>query len=774
MRLGEDSGNSVYRPALATLPNGGYVIGWREGSALKLKVFDGSGDTTGTVYYVDQAGAVSAQNYLDIQAVGNDGGFAVTWNATATHPNYDLKTRVFTPDSNGNLTGGAVHTVGSAFSTSSASNASMTSHDNGYVATYMQGTNVVFAVLDANGAKVATIDSVDNGSNVRAPETTRIGQSKYVVSYVKGDNVMYQIIDTSQAQPTIVGASKLAGPGTVSEVVGLKNAGGDLNGQFAVVRHIVNSKFLFASFYDQDGNVIPGTQPVMLTDGAWNEDDFMSVTALSGGRIAVAYAGAGPNTSGNGWYDWTVLKVASPNGDVQTLNLSGKGGQGEPRIMEMADGRLAVSWVDSTVGQSDVKMTIVDPRTAAVTVNGTAGRDVYAGTEYNGNVLNGAAGNDKLIGGKGTDQMNGGIGTDTVSYEKSNTAVTVNLATKQGSGGHAAGDVYDSIENAMGSAHNDTLIGDAGDNYLWGLSGDDALFGGAGADTMDGGGGNDTYYVTESGDKVVETAGNGTDTIVASVNFSLMSYVHVENITAAAGTANLSLTGSNVANKITGNSGRNTLKGEGGNDVINGGAGADTMYGGAGNDTFYVDNTGDKVVETAKGGTDTVYTSVSFISGSSYEIEKIIATGKSSISLTGNKYANTITGNAGANKLYGGLGNDVLKGGAGKDTFVFDSKPSASTNVDKILDFKSSDDAIWLDNKYFTKLGSGSASSPKMFNSDMFVVGTKAQDKEDRIIYDKKTGSLYYDPDGTGSAAQVKIAIISNKTTLSYHDFFVI
>jgi Ca2+-binding RTX toxin-like protein len=46
--------------------------------------------------------------------------------------------------------------------------------------------------------------------------------------------------------------------------------------------------------------------------------------------------------------------------------------------------------------------------------------------------------------------------------------------------------------------------------------------------------------------------------------------------------------------------------------------------------------------------------------------------------------------------------------------------------------------------------------------------------REDRIVYDRSKGYLYYDADGTGSSAQVKIATISNKTKLYYHDFFVI
>ena len=56
-----------------------------------------------------------------------------------------------------------------------------------------------------------------------------------------------------------------------------------------------------------------------------------------------------------------------------------------------------------------------------------------------------------------------------------------------------------------------------------------------------------------------------------------------------------------------------------------------------------------------------------------------------------------------------------------------------------------------------------SPKGPKKFKADMFVNGKKAQDPEDRIVYDRKTGSLYYDQDGTGSQAQVKIATLGNK-----------
>lgn len=230
------------------------------------------------------------------------------------------------------------------------------------------------------------------------------------------------------------------------------------------------------------------------------------------------------------------------------------------------------------------------------------------------------------------------------------------------------------------------------------------------------------------------------------------------------------------------------------NDTLNGGAGADTLTGSAGNDTFYVDNARDQVVERSGQGTDTVIASGSYSLDLSAEVEVLKLgdpSGRSALTLEGSNTANAITGNSGANslkgygsndklsggagndKLYGGTGNDGLYGGSGRDTFVFDTKADKSTNVDRIYDFKVRDDSIWLDNAVFTRLGRGSVTGVEV-KADMFVKGSRAKDAEDRIIYDKKTGALYYDADGTGHVAQVKIATLSKNLKMTYKDFFVI
>ena len=79
-----------------------------------------------------------------------------------------------------------------------------------------------------------------------------------------------------------------------------------------------------------------------------------------------------------------------------------------------------------------------------------------------------------------------------------------------------------------------------------------------------GGAGNDTYVVDNAGDVVNESGGSGTDTVQASVSFSLADPVHaigsIENLTLT-GTDAINATGNNLDNVIVGNSGANILTG---------------------------------------------------------------------------------------------------------------------------------------------------------------------------------------------------------------------
>jgi hypothetical protein len=136
--------------------------------------------------------------------------------------------------------------------------------------------------------------------------------------------------------------------------------------------------------------------------------------------------------------------------------------------------------------------------------------------------------------------------------------------------------------------------------------------------------------------------------------------------------------------------------------------------------------------------------------------------------LVGGRGKDTLSGGNGDDTLTGGAGIDTLRGEAGKDAFVFRTKPS-KVDYDRIADFNVADDSIHLARSAFPKIGKAGA-----LKKDAFWTGSKAHDRDDRIIYDKAKGVLYYDPDGTGASPQIKFATISKQLKLSYKDFFVI
>jgi Ca2+-binding RTX toxin-like protein len=140
----------------------------------------------------------------------------------------------------------------------------------------------------------------------------------------------------------------------------------------------------------------------------------------------------------------------------------------------------------------------------------------------------------------------------------------------------------------------------------------------------------------------------------------------------------------------------------------------------------------------------------------------------------GGKYNDVLGGGLGNDKLWGGLGKDTLTGGKGKDTFVFNTKLNKKTNLDKITDYVVKDDAIWLENKIFTKLGKkGTEAKPAKLNKKFFSLDS-AKDKDDTLIYDSKKGKLFYDVDGSGSKAAVEIATLKKGLKMTAAEFFVI
>ncbi len=381
----------------------------------------------------------------------------------------------------------------------------------------------------------------------------------------------------------------------------------------------------------------------------------------------------------------------------------------------------------------------------------------------------GTSGSDVMRGTTGVDTMTGGRGNDT--YYANNAADKVVEASRGGSDtvlasvnyALSAGSQVEKLAttNASGTAAIN-LTGNEFGQTINGNAGANIIDGRGGADTMTGYGGNDTYIVDNSRDKVVETAGGGDDTVRSSVSYALSGGSQIEHLatTSPAGTTAINLTGNEFAQTIDGNAGANTIDGRGG---------ADKMTGFGGNDTYIVDNSGDKVVETAGGGDDSVRALVSYALSAGSQIEHLATanqSGRAAINLTGNEFAQTIKGNAGANVIDGGGGADVLTGFGGKDVFVFKAALGAG-NVDKITDFSVSRDKIVLDHTVFAGL------QPGALSASAFFAGAGSHDTTDRIIYNSSTGALYFDSDGSGGAQQTQFATLSAHLPLSASSFII-
>ena len=366
-------------------------------------------------------------------------------------------------------------------------------------------------------------------------------------------------------------------------------------------------------------------------------------------------------------------------------------------------------------------------------LTGLGGNDFLSGGGGNDD-LDGGTGDDTLEGGPGRDDLDGGVNGvdgDTITYARSAEAVRVNLGKMTASGGDAEGDVFENVENLIGSAFADWLRGDTNDNRLTGGAGDDTLIGGGGGnDILSGGDGDDTLNGGEGDDTLnggagadLLTGGPGADTISyagsdGAVDIRLRTghasgghaegdeFAMVEHVTgsdhndrlagddrpegASTGGDN-TLSGGGGADKIYGGSGDDAVNGDGGDDTLYGGAGDDTLNGGAGDDTLiggpgadgFIGGAGEDTVSYAKAEDEKVIVVLGRAAGATADANNPSHSDGDYFvdpdpddddvnhgveNVIGSPRGDTITGDGEANKLWGGGGADSLNGGAGNDT----------------------------------------------------------------------------------------------------------
>ncbi|MBL8573949.1 MAG: VWA domain-containing protein [Hyphomicrobiaceae bacterium] len=661
---------------------------------------------------------------------------------------------------------------------------------------------IIRAIGTGAGANEEVLDILDDGisndsaSIVLNPDDlnlsltgmlAEIGDSAWVEIY--RNDILVEIIGADQFTISPLGLSFSSGPLAISA-----------SGTDTISARLITS--------DAAGTTITTELPIQI--GAFVSNDTLSGgvgdDTLNGGVGADSMAGG----VGNDTY------YVDNAGDIVTEALN-----------EGTDTIVSSRSVTSPLTANVENLTLIG--TAAIAVGNDLGNTIVGNALAN--TIDGGIGNDTIAGGDGGDRLTGGLGNDSIDGNAGNDILLLNDGFYDYAIGNAGDDTYfvdqndyiyeyynegtdtvvveqnsslgggsiegvtinnyytnyienlklvegSSANNMIGSDVGNVLTGNSNVNSIYGWGGDDTLIGGGGNDLMDGGLGNDRFYVQDAGDVVVDAG--GIDTVYSSIT----SY------TLAAGIENLVFqTGAVIG---IGNSGNNTITGNSAANTINGGTGNDTMAGGLGNDIYIVDSNLDRVNEAASAGTDTVQASVSFLLGAN--IEHLTLTGSGDLQGAGNGLNNNLLGNAGNNRLLGldgndslngGLGNDTLDGGAGNDTlngaggtdrmtggagadtFVF-ATALDSSNIDRVMDFTVADDTVALSHSLFAVLPLGTLAAGAL------RFGTVAVDADDRILYNSANGAFYYDADGSGAGAVVRVGTLSAGLALTEADFLII
>lgn len=267
-------------------------------------------------------------------------------------------------------------------------------------------------------------------------------------------------------------------------------------------------------------------------------------------------------------------------------------------------------------------------------------------------------------------------------------------------------------ENSIfGMNGNDVLYGGEKDDVINGGRGNDSLHPGGGYDTLIGGKGNDRYFLSWQGAKIIERKNRGTDTVFTTCDNPYVLPKNVENL-------NLIRTDKTSICTGTGNSQNNTIRGTWGTDELAGKKGRDTLIG--------------------RDGVDL---------------------------LLGGRGKDRLIGGGGSDVLGGQKGGDVITGGAGKDYFAY---ASPDQGLDKITDFNRSDgDKIAVNRKKFRGFTNAGQLDAQRFVANKNGI---AMNSGTYFVFNTRTHTLYYDPDGSGRKATVKLATFSNKANLTNTD----
>ena len=306
-------------------------------------------------------------------------------------------------------------------------------------------------------------------------------------------------------------------------------------------------------------------------------------------------------------------------------------------------------------------------------------------------------------------------------------------------------------DNLSGTAGNDTINGLAGNDTINGLAGNDQLSGGDGADR----------FVFNS-----PVAAANADTIS---DFALGDLIALDRSVYTALSAGATLTAAEFGTGATATTATQRI-------LFNPATGQ-VLYDSDGNAAA---STPQLVATLSNGAT---LTAASFaLQGTAPVVGGTITGTAGADNLVGTAGVDVISGLAGNDTLNGGGGNDTLDGGAGldrltggagNDGFRFSTAPGAGT-LETITDFATGDRML-LSASAFAGVTPGPIVAAQFLNvrsgNGQAIAATAATH---RLVFDRDTQGLFFDPDGIGVAPIQQIAILSNGYRPVVADFLVI
>lgn len=252
---------------------------------------------------------------------------------------------------------------------------------------------------------------------------------------------------------------------------------------------------------------------------------------------------------------------------------------------------------------------------------------------------------------------------------------------------------------------------DSGVFQLSGGEDQDDIAGAAGDDLLSGDDGNDFTLGRAGNDQI--SGGEGSDFV-------------------SGGTGN---------DRVQGNAGIDLVDAGAGDDIVDGGDGNDTLLGGPGNDQLF-------------GGNN----------------EDVLRGGAGNDELYGGANGDDLRGGSGEDLLVPGTGIDILRGGTGSDTFRFTAGATGQGQLDRINDFSPTQDTIELSRALLpaSNLQQGALSSEDF----AIVKDIGAGDITATLIYEQKSGIVYYNPDNGRSVPLFQMQ--SNLNAISAENFTIL